>query len=71
MTTTPVRPALYRVKDVAKILAISEWEVRRLIEVGTLHRRYVGEGRRFYRVTAQSVETYLESLTAEPKAATS
>lgn len=57
-----MKPALYRVKDVETILAISEWEVRRLVEQGVLHRRYIGEGKRFYRITAQSVENYLDSL---------
>lgn len=60
--------ALYRVKDVARILSLGEWEVRRLCETGELHRRYIGESGRFYRVTAPSVEAYLASLTAEPKA---
>lgn len=68
MATVTVRtaPALYRVKDVAEVLALSQWEVRRLAEIGVLHRRYIGEGRRYYRITAESLEAYLESLTGEP-----
>ena len=68
MSTTRTTPALYRVKDAATVLALSEWEVRRLAEVGTLHRRYIGEGRRYYRITAESVEAYLASLSSEPGA---
>jgi excisionase family DNA binding protein len=64
MNTTS--PALFRVKDVARILALSEWEVRRLVESGELHRRYIGVGGRYYRVTADSVAAYLESLSEEP-----
>lgn len=57
-----VEPVLLRVKDVARKLSVSEKEVRRLIEIGVLHRRYIGEGNRFYRVTARSVDAYLDSL---------
>ena len=63
--TIRTEPALYRVKDAATVLALSEWEVRRLAEVGTLHRRYIGEGRRYDRITAESVEAYLDSLSGE------
>jgi hypothetical protein len=59
-----VTPRYYRVKDVAALLSISEWEVRRLIEAGTLHRRYIGEGNRYYRVTAASVEAYEATLSS-------
>jgi hypothetical protein len=60
--TETIKPLLYPVKDVATILSISEWEVRRLVEVGVLHRRYIGASKRYFRVTAQSVENYYESL---------
>jgi excisionase family DNA binding protein len=62
---TDVTPRYYRVKDVAALLSISQGEVRRLIEAGTLHRRYIGEGRHYYRVTAASVEAYEATLSAE------
>lgn len=65
MTTSA--PALYRVKDVARILSLSEWEVRRLLDAGELHRRYIGVGGRYYRVTADSVDAYLASLSEEPQ----
>lgn len=58
------RPAFYRVKDVAKILAVSEFEVRRLVKAGTLHARPIGEKKRQYRITAQSVENYVSDLIA-------
>lgn len=69
MTAVRTAPALYRVKDAAKVLALSEWEVRRLAEIGVLHRRYIGVAGRYYRITADSVEDYLDSLTSEPGAA--
>lgn len=59
----PVRPEFYRVKEVAKILAVSEFEVRRLVNVGTLHARPIGEKGRQYRITRQSVENHVEALT--------
>lgn len=59
-----MKVALYKVKEVAHILSISEWEVRRLVDAGELHRRWIGEGKRYYRVTAQSVENYLDGLSA-------
>lgn len=70
MSTATVRtaPALYRVKDAAEVLALSQWEVRRLAEIGVLHRRYIGSGRKYYRITAESLEAYLASLTGEPEA---
>lgn len=62
--TTRTTPALYRVSEAAKVLALSEWEVRRLVETGVLQRRYIGTGRRYYRITAESLESYLDSLSA-------
>ena len=61
-----VKPALYKVKEAARRTSLSEWEIRRLIEAGVLERRYIGEGARFYRVTAESVERYIASLPSEP-----
>jgi len=61
-----ITPRYYRVKDVAVLLSISEWEVRRLVEAGELERRYIGTSARFYRITASSVEAYEASLSAEP-----
>lgn len=60
-----VKPALYRVRDAARRTSLSEWEVRRLCDIGVLERRYIGEGSRFYRVTVDSVERYLENLPSE------
>lgn len=64
-----IRPALYTVKDAAVRTSLSPWEIRRLIEIGALERRYIGEGQRYYRVTADSVERYLESLPSEREGA--
>jgi len=61
-----VKVDLFRVKDVARKLSLSEREVRRLCEIGVLHRRYIGEGGRFYRVTAPSVDKYVDSLSEVP-----
>ena len=60
-----VQPRYYRVKDVAALLSISEWEVRRLVEAGELERRYIGEAKRFYRITASSVAAYEATLSSE------
>lgn len=62
---TGLKPRLHRVKDVADMLSVSEWEIRRLCDAGILHRRYIGDGSRFYRVTAASVDKYLDGLPAE------
>lgn len=61
---TPIKPALFKTSEAAKYLAISEWEIRRLANEGILHRRYIGEGRRYYRITAESLDAYVESLSA-------
>lgn len=63
-----VTPALLRVKDAGSRLAISDWEVRRLAKAGILHLRYVGEKGRYYRITAESVDAYIASLTSEKPA---
>lgn len=64
--TAPVQlvPAFYRVKEAAKILAVSEAEVRRLVKLGTLHSRPIGETGRSYRITAQSVQNHIDNLMA-------
>lgn len=59
---TDDKPELYKVKEVAVKLSLSEWEVRRLCETGELHRKFIGRAKRYTRVTAQSVENYLDSL---------
>ena len=59
-------PALYRVKDAADYMALSQREVRRLADAGILHRSYIGaSSRKYYRITAASIEEYLASLPAE------
>lgn len=57
-----ISPAFYRVKDVARILAVSEFEVRRLVKEGTLHSRPIGTSGRQYRITAQSVDNHVAAL---------
>ena len=61
-----VKPRYYRVKDVAVLLSIGEWEVRRLVAAGELERRYIGKSDRYYRITAASVEAYEATLSSEP-----
>lgn len=58
--------ALWKVKDAAAWLSVSDREVRRLAETGELSRRYVGQGSRFYRITGKSLDDYLASLSEEP-----
>lgn len=62
---TEITPRYYRVRDVATILSIGESEVRRLVDKGVLHRRYIGDSGWFYRITAASVEAYEASLSSE------
>lgn len=59
-----ITPAFYRVKEVARVLAVSEFEVRRLVKNGTLHSRPIGEKGRQYRITAQSVQNHVDALIA-------
>lgn len=54
---------LYRVEDAARVLGISVSEVRRLLGAGELTAKYIGKNRsREYRVTAESMDAYVESL---------
>lgn len=57
--------ALWRVKDAADWIGQSVATVRELVEAGVLHRRYIGTGTRYYRVTAESIDAYVASLTSE------
>lgn len=52
----------YKVKEVARKLSVSEFEVRRLVDEGTLHKRYIGTSKRYFRITAQSYENYFAFL---------
>lgn len=61
-----VKPALFTAKDAALRTSLSVWEVRRLCKIGVLERRYIGEGSRSYRITAASVERYIDNLPSEP-----
>lgn len=61
-----VKPALYTVKDAMTRSSLSAWELRRLCEAGVLERRYVGSGKHYYRITAASLERYIEGLPSEP-----
>lgn len=54
---------LYRVDDAARVLGVSRSEVRRLLSAGELTAKYIGKKKsREYRVTAESMQAYVESL---------
>ncbi len=63
---SPVQPLLYTVKDAQTRSSLSRGELRRLCNAGILERRYVGEGTRFYRITAESLDRYIANLPADP-----
>lgn len=68
MSATEVR-ALWRVKDTADWIGQSVATVRELVESGVLHRRYIGKGTHYYRVTAESIDAYVASLKSEAASA--
>lgn len=67
MSATDVR-ALWRAKDTADWIGQSVATVRELVDAGVLHRRYVGTGTRYYRITAESIDNYIASLKSEVSA---
>lgn len=61
-----VKPLLYTVADAQVRSSLSRGELRRLCNEGVLERRYVGEGSRYYRITAASLDRYIDGLPSEP-----
>ena len=61
----PTTPTDSTVSDAVRA-AVSEWEIRRLAEAGVLERRYIGESRRSYRITAASLDRYIDDLPDAP-----
>jgi len=55
-------PALMRIRDVQRVLAISRAGVYRLIDRGELRSVVIGPGARSRRIEAQSVYDYIAAL---------
>lgn len=60
-----LKKALYRYDEAAQILSVSVDTVRRLVDTGCLTRVYVTSSHRGARITAQSIQTYVERLNKE------
>jgi predicted DNA-binding transcriptional regulator AlpA len=63
----PGEVRLLRAADVAGMLALSVSEVYNLCDAGKLTKRYVGQGRRNFRIRSDEVYAYIESLPTEPR----
>lgn len=57
---------LVTAREAAEMLSIGESEVRGLVANGHLERRYIGSGRRMYRIPVSSIVAYAESLPQDP-----
>lgn len=57
---------LYTVAEAAGALGISENHVYVLARNGTLEKRYIGKGTRNFRIPADSLLAYVDSLPTEP-----
>ncbi len=62
-----MKKALYRIDEVAEILAISRASVYRLLEEGKLIAHCNSPGKSDYRVTVKSVEEYLAKYELPPE----
>lgn len=57
---------LVTVREAARMLSVNIYEVYDLVRKEKLERRYIGEGRHYYRIPVASVRAYVESLPTEP-----
>lgn len=57
---------LVTVREAAQMLSVSEWTVYELASSGQLERRYIGTGKRFFRIPVDSLRAYVDSLPEEP-----
>ena len=62
------KPILVTVADAADALAISVAETYRLAAEGKLEKKYIGNGKRNFRLTYASLERYAEGLSQDPVA---
>lgn len=56
---------LVTAREAAEMLAVSEHQVRLLVAKSLLDRRFIGQGRREYRITVESIRAYVEALPRE------
>ena len=61
-STTKSEPLLVTVAQATEILSLSEREIKSLIYQGRLERRYIGTGRKYYRIVYASLVEYADSL---------
>lgn len=61
-----MKPILVSAKEAAGLLGISTFQVYELASGGVLEKRYIGNGRRNFRLTYESVERYANDLPSEP-----
>lgn len=62
-----VTPLMLRANDAADALGLSLRSVRTLVREGHLEPRYIGNGRKEYRITYASLVAYVASLSTEPR----
>jgi hypothetical protein len=55
------------VREATDALSLSTAQVYELAAPGTLEKRYIGKGTRNFRLTAESLRAYAESLPTEPR----
>lgn len=55
-------PKLLRYDQAAQLLACSKDHIMRLVELDKLERVFIGEGRRSARITAESIDRYIDEL---------
>lgn len=60
----PALPRFLTIKNVSKILGVSTWLVRRLIERGELRVHIIGRNR--IRISPEAFESYLQSVAVLP-----
>jgi excisionase family DNA binding protein len=58
-----------RVAAAAEYAQVSEWSIRQAVKDGDLPAYPVGKGGKYYRVTAEEVDSWLKSRSFEPRSA--
>lgn len=54
------------VREAARMLSVSTWQVYDLAAAGSLERRYIGNGKHYFRIPVESLRKYVESLPTDP-----
>lgn len=59
-------PILVTAREAARMLSLNVHEVYDLAAAGRIEKRYVGTGRKYFRIPVTSLRSYVNSLPTDP-----